>query len=291
MHQHPLIVPASPTLAAVREAITASDLVLALGTELGPTDYDQYSDNGMPFLAGLVRVEICPKQLARHPVELPVCGCLETVLPALNVALSDTARRGDGIARAAAARINAWDEIGPVMRQQTKLLEAIREICPQAIFVGDSTQPVYAGNLFYDHDLPGGWFNSASGFGALGFAIPAAIGAALAQPGRKVICITGDGGAQFTLPELMVAVDEQLSVLFLVWNNLGYGEIVSAMRAAEVSVIGCDPSPPAFSHVAKSCGIAFEKCSMSRAKVTKAVRGFIEHTGPAMIEIDMLSSA
>ncbi len=60
---------------------------------------------------------------------------------------------------------------------------------PGAIIVGDSTQPVYAGNLWYDHDRTGGWFNAATGFGALGFAPGAAVGAALAAPGTPVICL------------------------------------------------------------------------------------------------------
>ena len=71
--------------------------------------------------------------------------------------------------------------------------------CPGSIIVGDSTQPVYAGNLYYDHDRPGGWFNAATGFGALGYGPPAAIGAALADPRRAVVCLSGDGGFQFTL--------------------------------------------------------------------------------------------
>ena len=58
------------------------------------------------------------------------------------------------------------------------LLDSLRDTLPEAFVVGDSAQPVYAGNLCYDHDRPGGWFNAATGFGALGYAIPAAIGRA-----------------------------------------------------------------------------------------------------------------
>ena len=62
------------------------------------------------------------------------------------------------------------------------MVEAIRTALPGAIIVGDSTQPIYAANLFYNHDRPGGWFNAATGYGALGFAPGAAVGAALAVP-------------------------------------------------------------------------------------------------------------
>ena len=293
MHGHPLGVPASPTLGATRNLIGSADLILALGTELGPTDYDHYGDHMMPPLAEMIRIDICQDQLSRHAAQVTICSPLERVLPDLLVALAGVPAidKGAGTARAARARAAAWDEIGPVMRHQTSLLEALRSLSPKAIFVGDSTQPIYAGNLYYDHDRPGGWFNAASGFGALGFAIPAAIGVALAQPDTRVICITGDGGAQFTLPELMVAVDENLPVLFLVWNNQGYGEIDTSMQAAGVTVVGCDPTPPVFEYIAKACGLAFAHCAMTPAAVTTAVRGLLDHDGPAMIEIDMLAGA
>ena len=87
------------------------------------------------------------------------------------------------------------------------MVETIRDALPGAIIVGDSTQPVYAANLYYDHDRPGGWFNGSCGFGALGYGPPAAIGAALAAPDAPVVCLAGDGGFQFTLPELGAAVD------------------------------------------------------------------------------------
>ncbi len=69
------------------------------------------------------------------------------------------------------------------------MVEAMRDAMPGAMIVGDSTQPVYAGNLYYDHDRPAGWFNAATGYGALGFGPGAAVGAALGAPGVPVICL------------------------------------------------------------------------------------------------------
>ena len=59
----------------------------------------------------------------------------------------------------------------------------------------------------------------------MGFGLPAAIGAKLAEPGRPVISLMGDGGIQFTLPELASAVEARVGVIVLLWNNQGYGEI------------------------------------------------------------------
>ncbi|MGO4840275.1 thiamine pyrophosphate-dependent enzyme, partial [Rhizobiaceae sp. 2RAB30] len=147
-------------------------------------------------------------------------------------------RTGDGAARAVAGRAAALGEIGAEMRGQVAAVEMIRDTLPGAIIVGDSTQPVYAGNLYYDHDRPGGWFNAATGYGALGFGPPAAIGAALAAPDATVVCLSGDGGFQFTLPELGAALEAAANVIFVVWNNRGYREIETSMRDAGVEPVG-----------------------------------------------------
>ena len=208
MHGHHLGVPASPSLQAVRDLIGAADVVLAVGTEFGPTDYDMYATGTMPRMRNLIRIDISEDQLSRHPSELAIQGDADGVLNQLNAAIQPSLNDCTGTDCADQARQQAFDEIGPQMQAQTLLLNALRDVVPEAIMVGDSAQPIYAGNLYYDHDRPGGWFNAATGFGALGYGIPAAIGAALAEPDAPVICITGDGGAQFSLPELMVAKDE-----------------------------------------------------------------------------------
>ena len=285
MHGHPLTVPASPSLEPVRDLIRAADTVLAIGTEFGPTDYDMYGGGGLPWPKELIRVEIDPAQLARHPADLALQGHAEAILPAL-VALLPGRRTTGGAARADAARAGAWAALDEPMRAQIAILNAVRDSLPGSIFVGDSTQAIYAGNLYYDHDRPGGWFNAATGFGALGFAIPAAIGAAFAAPEAPVVCLAGDGGAQFTLAELMTAVDERLPIVFLIWNNRAYGEIASSMEAAGVSVIGCHPTPPDFEAVARSCALPYRRAGMSPADVAEAIGELKPAAGPVMIEID-----
>jgi acetolactate synthase-1/2/3 large subunit len=105
MHAHPLVVPASPSLGAIRELLEDADIVLALGTELGPTDYDMYGTGGMPRLPSLVRVDICPDQLARHParvaIEADAAEAAHALLAALGTGAPDPA---SARARAAAAR-------------------------------------------------------------------------------------------------------------------------------------------------------------------------------------------
>ncbi len=285
MFDHPLGVPASPSLQAVRDLIAQSDVVLAIGTELGPTDYDMYATGTMASMNSLIRMDLCPAQLSRHAATLAILGESSTALEALNDCVGDREANPDGIARADKARRAAFEEIGPEMRALCDVLAAARTAVPNAIMVGDSAQPIYAGNLYHDHDRPGGWFNSATGFGALGYGIPAAIGAAMAAPEAPVLCITGDGGAQFSLPELMCAVDENLPICLLIWNNHGYQEIATSMQAAGVSVLGCDPTPPDFECVARSCGMPFWQCGPEPAAVAAALRSAMGSSGPTIIEI------
>jgi acetolactate synthase-1/2/3 large subunit len=191
-----------------------------------------------------------------------------------------------GASRAAAARAAAWAEIGPVMQAQVRTVETIRDALPGAIIVGDSTQPVYAANLCYDHDRPGGWFGAATGFGALGYGPPAAIGAALAMPDAPVVCLAGDGGFQFTLPEIAAASDAGANVVFVVWNNRGYREIETSMRAVGVEPVGVSPPPPDFLKIAAAYGIGGERLSGVRGLAAALARAHAAQK-PRLVEISV----
>lgn len=282
MHRHPLTVAASPSLEAVRALIADSDAVLAVGTEFGPTDYDINARGNASIPPDMIRIDIDAAQLALHPAGLTIRADAGQGLAALIPLLAQ--RHDPGAAtRAAETMAAAWDELGPALRHQVTMVAAMRDAMPGAIIVGDSTQPVYAANLFYDHDRPGGWFNSSCGFGALGYGAPAAIGAAIAAPDAQVICLTGDGGLQFSLAELMSARDEGLNISFVVWNNRGYREIAVAMAAVGVPVLGCDPTPPLFAPLAQACGLPFRSVANDPAALADAL--LEPASGPRMIEI------
>lgn len=284
MHGHPLTVPASASLDATRALIAGADRILALGTELGPTDYDMYVRGGLPDLSGMIRVDLCPQQLARHPAALPIEAEVADVVASLLPLLDQ--HDGDGTARADLARRQARAELAtlhPAMPGQLAMVEAIRDALPGAQIVGDSTQPVYAANLFYDHDRPGGWFNAATGFGALGFGPGAAIGAAVAAPGIPTVCLIGDGGLQFDPAELRVAVDENLPLTFIVWNNASYREIAEAMRDAQTEIIGCSPSPLNLGPFAAACDLPFASVPETPDALRAAL--LAPQSGPRLIEI------
>jgi acetolactate synthase-1/2/3 large subunit len=275
MHGHPLAVPASPSLGPVRDLIRGADRLLVLGSELGPTDCDMYDDGGFPDCPGMIRVDIDPLGLTRHRAQVTLCGDSARIVPLL----TRTAPAPDGPARAAATRTAALAALPPGYDAQVAALETLRAQVPGAIMVGDSTQIVYAGNLWYDHDRPGGWFNSATGYGALGYATGAAVGAALAAPQARILCLTGDGGLMFNPGEMMSAAQEGLNITFLVLNNHGFGEIADAMRAAGADVLGCTPSPPDLGHLARACGLPFARTDLAGLDATAP--------GPRLIEVSL----
>ncbi|MEZ5774027.1 MAG: thiamine pyrophosphate-dependent enzyme [Hyphomicrobiaceae bacterium] len=135
------------------------------------------------------------------------------------------------------------------------LLATIGSALDAPILVGDSTKPAYRATLTYRAARPRGFFSAATGFGTLGFALPAAIGAKIACPDRHVVAMTGDGGIQFTLPELMSAKEAGAGIIVLVWNNEGYREIRDHMVRKEIEPIAVDVGPPSFMKTAEAVGI------------------------------------
>ena len=252
---HPLAVPMSPSLAAVRALVAGADSVLAVGTEIGPTDYDMFAVSDFPQPPELIRIDIDAAQLERSVhATLPLHADAREALAAILSHDLGQARPLRGAARAAAARDASLAELAPPMRRQIAFLEAIRDAVPGVTIVGDSTQAVYAGNLGYAATAPATWFNSATGYGTLGYALPASTGAALAAAARPVVCLTGDGGLQFSLGELAGPRDVGAWSAIVVWNNHGYREIRSSMLAVGIEPEGVDVRPPEFGALARAYG-------------------------------------
>jgi acetolactate synthase-1/2/3 large subunit len=286
MSGHPLSVPASPSLKAVRGLLESSDAILAVGTQLGPTDFDIYNTGDISALNNLIRIDIDLRQLERHPAQTGLLGQAQELLPLLLAGLSsstDTQTWGERKARAVCTA--ARNELSPAYAHMVQMVETIRDTLPGSIIVGDSTQVIYAANLYYGHDYIRGWFNASVGFGTLGYAVPAAIGASLAQPTRRVVCITGDGGVQFTLPEMMTAVEENLPVIFLIWNNFGFQEIANEMSDRGIEPVGCRPRPPEFEYIARAYAMPYVRCENTVSDLENALKHPACPRGPVLIEI------
>ena len=282
--QHYLHIPASPSLESVRSLLKQADLVIALGTEMGQTDYDMYEDGFFPNLKNLVRVDIDKDELKQSPaktknVKSDISEFCHQILKHIKPRQSNFNQNIASI-----CKNSAQLEIPQHYEACKILISTIVKILPEAIIVGDSTQPTYYGNLFCEITNNNRWFNSATGFGTLGYATPAAIGAQLASPKKPVICIIGDGGIQFSLGELGTATDENVPVMFMVWNNAEYKEIRTFMESQSITPIGISPKPPDFKFIAKSYGIKFKNIKKS-SSLAKVLLEFRENPRPLLIEI------
>lgn len=253
---HPLAVPVSPSCAKTRALIAGADVVFAVGTELGPTDYDMYEDGGFAINGLMIRVDLDPKQINRGVrADIALVADAGATVDAIVAALGMHAQN-DGASRAAAAR-EGRDELSAAYQGDLRLLERIRDGLPNTPIVGDSTQIVYAGNMAFEASLPSHYFNSATGYGTLGYGLPAAIGASLAT-GEHVICISGDGGLQFCLGELASAVEAKAKVILILHDNDGYGEIKFYMQAKDIPLNGVDIFTPDLAKIAEACGWAIQ---------------------------------
>ena len=103
-----------------------------------------------------------------------------------------------------------------------------------------------------------------------------------------VVCLIGDGGLQFTLPELASAVEARTPVIVLLWNNQGYEEIKKYMVNRAIEPVGVDIYTPDFIGVAKALGCAAEAVNSvdSVDSLREALRLATDRQGPTLIEID-----
>ncbi|MFE3137719.1 5-guanidino-2-oxopentanoate decarboxylase [Streptomyces scopuliridis] len=236
---HPLSLGVSLHSPAVREWLANRDAVLAVGTELAESDL---WSAGPPALNGtLLRVDLDPAQLygglrTAHPLLGDAALALRALLDACRHPGPDTTSRPAraDAARAEVVRLRGLRDAETAERDArwAPFLRAVRSVlAPDAILTSDSAQCCYYGALPHLPLGPEGRYLHPTGFGTLGYALPAAIGAKTAAPGREVVALSGDGGFQFSVQELATAVQERLTLPVVVFDNGGYGEIREEMTA------------------------------------------------------------
>lgn len=287
---HPLSIGSTQSTAVTRELVKEADVVLAIGTELGETDYDIFYDGKFAISGELIRIDIDTQQLSRNYLaSLAIVADAKLALTALLAALTNRQRHKElhnwGSKRVAKIRNTVAENYDASTRAQKTMLDAVLQALPDVIIVGDSTQPVYVGNLTYEATAPRSWFNSSTGFGTLGYALPAAIGAKLAAGKRTVVCLIGDGGLQFTLPELASAVEAQLPVIVLLWNNNGYGEIKKYMKERNIPPLGVDIYTPDFMMLAHGFGCIGKRIETVKDLIEQ-LRCAAKRNIPTLLEIN-----
>ena len=281
---HPLAVGGSPSLPSVRKLLGESDVILAVATEFGETDYDMLFVGDLQLSAKLIRIDIDAQQLCRNVrPDIAICGDAKLSLKALSAALP-VAAEVEACSRVAETRAAIRSETHYHSEFQA-FFDVLRASLPGLVLVGDSTLPTYYAVWQYEPEGARQYFHSATGGGTLGYAIPAAFGARLGRPDAPVVALIGDGSAQFTLTELAAGVAAGLSVTVIIWNNHGYSEIKQGMVASNIVPVGVDIPPPDFVAVARAMGCAGESPA-NLDSLGRALQAAAKRNVPTLLEVD-----
>jgi len=218
---------------AANMALHETDLLLVFGARLD----DRVTGDPTRFAphARIVHFEIDPAQLDRvRPCELPVIGDLAETIPACHNALRRVSLPGWSDWRAVAcgperAELDPRGLAQPTIRFLDELFSRLPE---NNVVLADVGQHQMWAAQRYRSSSPRGFITSG-GLGAMGFALPAAIGVQLAKPDTTVLCVSGDGGFQMNIQELatvrrlglpikMVIVDNKYLGMVRQWQQLFY---------------------------------------------------------------------
>lgn len=288
-NDHPLYIGSGFHFSAIIDALNSSDVILAVGTQLGRSDFPitpvanalpQYSAGEKP----LIRVDITPTQLeANISAELALLGDSKVIAESL---FELTRKRGRSLLprRAQGIRKDVDLEASSLGEKYRQWLYAVREsMPPNGVIAIDSTLVAYLGFPFIDIPTEGSWLYP-SAFGTLGYALPAAIGAKFADRSRPAIAIIGDGGFLFTCTELITAVENRISLPVVVWNDHGFGTIRQGMISSGIRPLGVDFSIPDLASLAAGFGCLYDN-PRSPVELGHCIRRSSKHDRPTIIEV------
>ena len=216
--------------------VAEADLVLVVGSKLSPSD-TAWENRALldPTRQTFVQIDIEPRNASwNYPAEHVLIGDAAVVLGQLieTVGSSGTGRRQQAERRVAAHRERHGyfndrayfaDDV-PILPQRV-IGELQRGLPEDAIVTCDAGENRIMMTHFYQTKSAEG-FLQAAGSGPMGFGIPAALGAKLVHPDRPVVAVVGDGGFAMTMNGLMTAVEQDIPIITVVFNNKALGWVL-----------------------------------------------------------------
>jgi len=167
---------------------------------------------------------------------------------------------------------------------ELEVLDQIRAVLPRdSLVFNDPTTIAFWARFYWPAFEPRTWFVPA-GFGTLGYALPAAIGAKIARPDRPVVALIGDAGVMFTVQDLMTAVQEHVGVVVLVFNDEGYGVERRHQDQLFGRRSGVDVRPPDFVTLARAFDLAAFRVGALH-EVGRTLQAALELGRPALVEV------
>lgn len=212
-----------------------------------------------------------------------VIGDARIVLERLVHASSDLAPRPS---RAMAMdAVKSWCEAQlRAIQPQAAYVDAIRRALPEdAIVVSELTQVGYFANVALPVNRPRSYLTPGYQ-GTLGYGLPTSLGAAVANPARRVVSLNGDGGLGWNLQELLTAARYQPNVTVIVFVDGAYGNVRRIQRRVFGQEFATEVRNPEFAALAAACGLPFRSVD-SPETLHEALAASAASAGPMLIEV------
>jgi benzoylformate decarboxylase len=267
-----------PAIGPAAETLAGHDLVLVVGSSVFPY-YPYIPGRLLPAGAELVQITCDPNEAARAPMGSAIVGDVALALDRLVELVGPSERPGPDPRPLPGEPAEADPLSG------SAAMAALADVWPEdAIAVIETPSSTIALRNRLRLSRPGSYYFSASG--GLGFGIAAAVGVQLAQPNRPVVCVLGEGSAQYGITALWTAAAYRVPVTFLVLRNEEYmilkwfAELEQAGGAPGLDLPGLDVAA-----VAEAYGVPAQDVT-GREELTDALRAAIAvDEGPRLVQV------
>lgn len=269
---------------AANNAVNTCDTLILLGARVGDRAIAAMKQRDD---LTVIHVDIDPAEIGKNlDVDIPIVGDLTLVLEQLLDVVKGCDDLSDWKKELDCYREDKPAEPAPAGYVNPKLfIQTLDKYLPDnAVVVADVGQNQFwtARNI----TINGGRFLSSGGMGTMGYSLPAAIGAKLADPSREVIAVCGDGSFQMQMMELATAVQHNVNVKVIVMRNNYLGMVRELQERAydnRLTAVSLDGSP-SFTKLADAYGIANELVD-SPDKMDAAIQRMISSDKPYLIEV------
>ncbi len=275
-------------------AMTEADLIIAAGARFSDRVTGRVSEFAQN--AKVVHIDIDPAEIGKiRDADVPIVGDLKGVLAAMLEQLDkDGAKPRDD---QWIADINAWRERYPFYHPNVR--EADDEVVPEIVIseLGRQLDPASSvvttevgqhqmwAHQFLPRETPRS-FLSSGGLGTMGFGFPAAIGAAIANPDKTVVCVAGDGSFQMNSQEMATAAINQVPVKVMIMDNRCLGMVHQWQKLfydKRFSETLLEPVPD-FVKLAEAYGWEGERVERAE-EVSDAIARMLAAEGPYLLDV------